>query len=136
MTDLALKLLDSPVPQDIASSLFDADPALFADAAAMTLRDAFRLVLRPALVARQASRGARQGAMRKELARAKQATASVDAGTAALAIRMVARHVAADLEQQADRLAAIDPKGARGLRKAAQGALDAANVEAVLLSGH
>lgn len=131
MTDrLALKLLDSPVPPAIASSLFDADPALFEDATGMALREAFRLALRPALVARQASRGQRRGAMRKEIVRTKKAAASIDAETAALAIRMAARHVAADLEQQADRLAAIDPKAAKRLRKAVQAALDAGNVEA------
>lgn len=132
MTDrLARMLLDRAIPEDIAASLFDADPALFADASNLTLREAFRLVLRPALVARQAaSRGQRRGAMRKKIVRTKKAAASIDAETTALAIRMAARHVAADLEQQADRLAAIDPKAAKRLRKAAQAALDAGNVEA------
>lgn len=123
----AVKLLDRPIPPEIAAQLLGVDPALFAGQAKLTLRDAFRIALRPALQARHLSRGQRRGVLRREIVAQKAEAKAVSAEALSNAIRVTARQVERDLGDVADRLAALDPKAAAQLRKAAQAAREAAH---------
>ncbi|MGO4909531.1 hypothetical protein ACEN2J_14495 [Pseudorhodobacter sp. W20_MBD10_FR17] len=122
----AVALLDRPIPPEVAAQLLGVDRALFDGQGKLTLRIAFRLALRPALEARHASRGARRAVMRRDMTAAKAEAQAVSATALALALAVTARQIEGDVTEVADRLAAMDPKAAAKLRKAAQAASRAA----------
>ncbi len=122
----AVLLLDRSIPHDVAAQLLGVDAALFDGAKRLTLREAFRLALRPALQERHLSRGERRSVLRSQIIAQKAEAKAVSAEALNSAIRVTARQIEGDLEEVADRLAALDPKAAAKLRKATHAASRAA----------
>ena len=125
----AILLLDRSIPHDVAAHLLGVDAALFEGQVKLTLRLAFRLALRPALKERHISRGQRRGVLRREIVAQKAKAKAVSAEALNTAIRVTARQVEGDISEVADRLAALDPKAAAKLRKAARAASRSAHTE-------
>ena len=125
----AVLLLDRSIPHDVAAQLLGVDAAHFDGAKHLTLREAFRLVLRPALKDRHISRGQRRGVLRREIVAQKAKAKTVSAEALNTAIRVTARQVEGDISEVADRLAGLDPQAAAKLRKAARAASRSAHIE-------
>lgn len=125
----AIRLLDRPVTPALAAEMLNVDPALFRNAPRLLLRDSFRIAMRDALAARQASRAARRSAVILTTTKNKRAAASVPGDLLAMALRIAARQAADRLDGEAGLIATIDPTAADRLRRAAQAAVDAAKAD-------
>lgn len=119
-------LLDRPIPPEIAAQLLGVDATLFDGAKRLTLREAFRLALRPALQERHLARGQRRSVLRREIVAQTAEAKAVSAEAMTTAIRVTARQIDGDISEVADRLSALDPKAAAKLRKATHAASKAA----------
>lgn len=125
---LALKLLDQSVPPDIAVRIFGASDQL--TKRGLTLREAFRVSLRPLIDERHLVRGEKRSVLRKQIAADRRGAASLNAEELSRAMRLAARQVAWDVEPAAE---LMEPPAADRLRKALQAAIYRASDEAAAL---
>lgn len=115
-SDLAIRLLDQPVPRSLAAKMLGCRASTFAGipAKGLTLRAAFIAALADA---RRDLSAAREH--RRSLRATRKTKLSAIARQDAVAARRFADLVAADLEAAADRLASVDPVAALRLRQIA-----------------